>query len=179
MSSATATVSATWWPTWPPRSKPSQLICRHHTQVSWYPSYTCTIRHCIAMILPNSIKIVDPHLMPEEKKKKSHRANEKDSNWWPITLFVFVEFPVLFLYEMEWRCESFCLSVVLKCCSQWWNKVLCLWDSRRLFFFFFYNFTLNLDLFLNFLNTFIRAPNRPMEKFLQKGQCWYPWMDSF
>lgn len=28
---------------------------------------------------------------------------------------------------MEWRCET--MSVVLKCCSQWWNKVLCLWDS--------------------------------------------------
>ena len=65
--------------------------------------------------------------------KVPQRANEKDLNWWPITFLYLLKFPVLFLMEMEWRCE--CLSAVLRRCSQCWNKVLCLWESRSPFLF--------------------------------------------
>lgn len=138
MSSATATVSATWWPTWPPRSKPTSqsivtALC-HITHILLNPElYIFTIRHCI---IYNSVcfhLIVDPHYTPEERSHTEQMKRSKlVTNYF---FFLFVEFPVLFLCEMDWRCESLCLSAVLMCCSQWWNKVLCLWDSCLPFLF--------------------------------------------
>lgn len=66
--------------------------------------------------------------------KVPQRTNEKDLNWWPITFLYLLN--SLFCSCLRWSegVRAF-LSVVLKYCSQWWNKVLCLWDSWPPFLF--------------------------------------------
>lgn len=105
MSLHTATVSATWWPTWLPRSKKEPTV-----------TVLCHIAHILLTaelyIYNNNLYHLWPCPISSDRRpplyawgKIRQRANK---NVWPIFFFFIV--PVLYLCEVRWRCERPCLQ---------------------------------------------------------------------